>query len=123
MKEGEKIQIPMKIYSRNLIDKMHWSAKRDLRGTYQTLVRNQMILTKKRKVEDKEVVYHLSITAHLRRLYDYDNLIGGCKQLMDALSHEMFIWDDSPTFIVKSEYEQLKTKLDPFTVITRVLGG
>ena len=30
---------------------------------------------------------------------NYDNLVGGCKQLLDACSEEKLIWDDAPKYI------------------------
>tara|TARA_B100001250_G_C19656838_1_gene725234 strand:+ start:485 stop:856 length:372 start_codon:yes stop_codon:yes gene_type:complete len=119
MAQYERIQIPMKVYSRNAMDKKHWSEKKSIRQIYSVLVRNQMRLTKKREVGTGEVVEKIRITAYLKRLYDFDNLVGGCKQLIDALSNEGFIWDDAPRFLNGSEYKQMKTKGEPFTIIER----
>ena len=42
----ETIKIPFTIFSRNKIDKMHWSEKSKLKKTYALFVRNQMRLQK-----------------------------------------------------------------------------
>ena len=81
----EKITIPMKIYSRNLIDKKHWSVKQKMKQQYQLLIRNQMRRGGRRQVLDHQVIEKLIIVAHLNRLYDIDNVVGGAKQLIDAL--------------------------------------
>jgi hypothetical protein len=117
----DKIIIPNKIFSRNFIDKKHWSFKMKLRQTYSVLVRNQMRLNKKREVGINEVCSELKITAYLKRLYDFDNLVGGGKQLLDALSHEKFIWDDAPKYLLKLEYKQIRTFDEPYTMIERYL--
>ena len=80
---------------------MHWAARHRLKKEYSLLVRNQMRLNKIPKADTGDV-YQLSIlTFRKYRIRDHDNLIGGCKQLLDALSSEAFIWDDDTKFIGK----------------------
>ena len=122
MENHGKIVIPIKVYSRNTIDKQHWSKKQKLKQTYQVLVRNQMRRGNKNKVLDHMFVDKLEITAYLNRLYDEDNLVGGCKQLIDALHIEKFIWDDSPKYLGKLEVSQKKTKHEPYTTIVRYIS-
>ena len=109
----------MKIYSRNLIDKKHWSVKQKMKGQYQLLIRNQMRRGGRRQVLDHQVIDKLIIVAHLNRLYDIDNVVGGAKQLIDALHIEKFIWDDSPKYVGEIEIKQEKVKVDPYTTIER----
>jgi len=110
------IEIPIEIISRNQIDKMHWAKKAKLRDTYQLLVRNQMALNKIERVEDGQKC-GLVLIGYRKRSLDFDNFVGGCKQLIDALTREGFIWDDNmkylgiPTFI--------QEKGEPSVTITR----
>jgi len=43
----------------------------------------------------------MRLTIHVahKKLYDVDNLIGGCKPVVDALKHLLFLKDDSPEFM------------------------
>jgi len=118
----DRIVIPMKIYSRNYVDKMHWKEKSTIKKTYQLLVRNQMRLGKRAEVQQEQYVPNIKITAYLKRLYDHDNLVGGCKQLIDALCDENYIWDDALKYLGKVEYIQEKTSNDPYTIIERYLA-
>ncbi len=100
----DEIKLPIEIISRNQIDKYHWSKKAKLRDSYQLLVRNQMTLNKIQKVDEGQKC-GLVLIGYRKRSLDFDNFVGGCKQLIDALSREGFIWDDNmkylgiPTFI------------------------
>ena len=105
MKE-DTIEIPMKVHSRNQIDKMHWSRKRKLRQDYQLFVRSQMSKKRIRKAKDGEFFKLRIIAFRKRAISDFDNLVGGCKQLIDALSNELFIWDDSTEYIGVPEIVQ-----------------
>ena len=111
----EEISIPIKIKSRNQIDRMHWGAKSRLKKQYQLLVNNQMKLNKIKKAtaDDK---YVITIASYRKRLIDYDNI--DLKQLLDALVNVGFIWDDSPKYIPKQFKSQIKDK-DERTLITR----
>ena len=88
--EIETITIDHKVFSRNAIDKMHWSEKGRLKGQYRILIRNQMRLNKIKATED--------------------NMWGGLKQFIDALCTENFIWDDSTTWLNIKEIRQIKAK-------------
>tara|TARA_Y100000401_G_scaffold38325_1_gene28928 strand:+ start:18757 stop:19122 length:366 start_codon:yes stop_codon:yes gene_type:complete len=82
------------IKSRNVIDKLHWAAKGRLRDEYILLIKSEMVRKKIPKA-DKDRCYTLEIVSWRKRLLDYDNLVGGCKQLIDAMVHAGFIYDDS----------------------------
>ena len=106
----------MKVESRNVLDKRHWAEKKRNKDLCKLLVRNQMKL---RKVElakpDKR--YIIEIISYRKRFLDIDNLYGGVKQLLDAMTDEQFIWDDAPKYI-QLKVEQHKSK-EYETVITR----
>ena len=104
----EIIELPIQVQSRNYIDKLHWSKKSTLRQGYQLLIRNQMALNKLIKVKSGAVC-SLGIICHRKRLLDYDNLVGGCKQLIDALCHEGFIFDDAPKYLTTPTIIQIKS--------------
>tara|TARA_Y100000401_G_C8308839_1_gene218509 strand:- start:311 stop:676 length:366 start_codon:yes stop_codon:yes gene_type:complete len=86
------------IKSRNVIDKLHWAAKRRLRDEYILLIKSEMVNQNIPKA-DKNKFYTLEIVSWRKRLLDYDNLVGGTKQLIDAMVHAGFIYDDSPKYI------------------------
>ena len=49
-----KLELPMKILSRNVLDRQHWAVKRKEKLHWCLLVRNQMRLNKVRFTEEKE---------------------------------------------------------------------
>lgn len=112
------IQIPVAIKSRNEIDKMHFQQKLRLRKEYQLLIRNRMTIRRIRAAKPGEK-FKLYITTYRKRKLDWDNLVGGAKQLIDALSNEGFIWDDAIEYIGGTAIEQLKAKDEEFTIICR----
>ena len=88
------------IKSRNILDRMHWAAKRKLKQEYALLVRNQMRTKPHYHDLIKEPTFFtLEIVSYRKRYLDFDNLVGGCKQLIDAMIDEQFIWDDSPKYL------------------------
>lgn len=103
----ENINIPIEIKSRNQIDKWHWSKKTHLRQEYQLLVRNQMSIMKISKVKEGTKCGLVIIGTRKREL-DFDNFVGGCKQLVDAMVHEGFIWDDDSKHLGIPKFIQQK---------------
>ena len=93
-----KLELPMKILSRNVLDRQHWAVKRKEKQHWCLLVRNQMRLNKVRFTKEKEK-HSIEIISYRSRKLDYDNLVGGCKQLIDAMIEEGYIWDDSPKYL------------------------
>jgi len=88
------------IKSRNILDRMHWAAKRKLKQEYALLIRNKM--RTKPHYHDlitEPTFFTLEIVSYRKRYLDFDNLVGGCKQLIDAMIDEQFIWDDSPKYL------------------------
>ena len=111
----ETIEIKDRVYSRNKIDRMHWSAKRKLKKQYQLLIRNQIRLSGYKPAETK---YKLSINCYVPRLMDIDNLWGGLKQFIDALTTEKFIYDDSNKWLEIKQIKQFKNK-EPKILVER----
>ena len=91
------ITLPIKVESRNKLDRQHWAVKRKAKQTYQLFIRNQMRLKKIKAAEQKK--YKLVILSYRKKKLDVDNLYGGIKNLLDALVDEGFIFDDSPDYI------------------------
>tara|TARA_Y100001973_G_C5197786_1_gene335507 strand:- start:2104 stop:2472 length:369 start_codon:yes stop_codon:yes gene_type:complete len=119
MHKIDTITLPITIESRNKLDKMHWAAKRRLRQTYCLLVRNQMRLNNI-PLAKLESEYEISILVFRRyRIRDYDNLVGGCKQLLDALTREDFIFDDDTKYIGIPTISQQQSKTDS-VIISRI---
>ncbi len=94
---------------------MHWSAKRKLKKQYQLLIRNQIRLSGYKPAETK---YKLSINCYVPRLMDIDNLWGGLKQFIDALTTEKFIYDDSNKWLEIKQIKQFKNK-EPKILVER----
>lgn len=113
----DRILLPIKIKTRNEIDKMHWADKPKLKNEYKILIRNQMRLNNIQKIDSGKV--KLSITSYRKRLLDQDNLIGGCKQLIDGLTDEGFIVDDDPDHLCLS-VKQYKHSQE-VTLIERII--
>lgn len=113
-----QIKLPIKVESRNVLDRQHWAVKRRQKQNYQLLIRNQMRLNNVPKTTPQK--YQLIITSYRKRLLDHDNLVGGCKHLIDALFNELFIWDDSPKFLSTPIIKQIKSNKEEFTFIERI---
>ena len=112
------IEIDHRVYSRNKIDRLHWSQKRKLKQQYQLLVKNQMKLNKIIPAEDK---CKIVIECHVTRMMDMDNVWGGLKQFLDSLTAEKFIYDDSPTWLDIEQVKQIKAK-KPKIIVRRKYG-
>ena len=106
--QNDIITLPNKIESRNILDRKHWAVKRRSKKIWALLVRNQMKLKKIRESEVGEK-FKLTIISYRKKLLDYDNLVGGVKQLLDACSDEKLIWDDAPKYL-DLKVEQYKSK-------------
>lgn len=124
MTEVDTITLPIEVISRNRIDKYHWSKKTALRRTYQLLIRNQMNLNKITRIKES-IKFNLVIIGTRKRDLDFDNFVGGCKQLVDALVHEGFIFDDDNKHLGIPKFIQLKVKKgnDPSVTIIRKKHG
>ena len=88
-----------------------------LKQEYGLLIRNQMTLNDVSRVADG-CKCNLAIVSMRKRLIDYDNLVAGCKQLIDALCDEGFIFDDAPKYLDRLNVTQTKAD-DNFVYISR----
>ena len=115
----DELVINHKAHSRNVIDKMHWSQKHKLKGQYRLLIRNQMRINKIKETDKK---CSIEITCYLKRLIDIDNLWGGLKQFIDALTKEKFIKDDSPVWLDIKNIKQEKADQVKIKVVRIILN-
>ena len=107
----------MKVPSRNKLDRHNWEVKSKNKQIWSLLIRNQMRLRKIRKTKEKEK-FTVSILCYKKgRLYDTDNVWGGCKQLIDAMVSEDFIYDDAPEYL-DLKVQQIKAK-ESHTMVIR----
>ena len=106
--QSDIIELQNKIESRNVLDRKHWAVKRRCKQIWALFIRNQMKLRKIREAEVGEK-FTLTIVSYRIKLLDYDNLVGGCKQLIDALCHEGFIFDDAPKYLTTPTIKQIKS--------------
>jgi hypothetical protein len=114
--ELDIITLPLKIESRNVLDRQHWAKKKRSKQEFALFIRNQMRL---RRIPPCDcATYKVSILSLRKKQLDYDNLVGGCKQLIDALIDEKFIYDDSPDYL-EIKFSQTIVKTDYQTIITR----
>ena len=111
-----KLELPMKILSRNVLDRQHWAVKRKEKQHWCLLVRNQMRLNKVRFTEEKEK-HSIEIISYRSRKLDYDNLVGGCKYLIDALIDEKMIYDDGPDYLDIKISQQIDKKQRTVVII------
>ena len=117
---NDVLEIPMKILSGNILIRKHWAVRNREKQTWALLVRNQMKLNNIKKVKVGQVC-SIVITGTRRRELDFDNFVGGCKQLIDALSRERFIWDDDMKHLGIPKFIQNKCKKgeEPSVLIIR----
>ena len=115
--DSDILELQKKIQSNNILLRKHWAAKARDKKEWALLVRSQMRLKKIRKAKDKEK-FTIMIISYRKRLIDIDNLWGGCKQLIDALTEEELIYDDSAKY-VDLKIEQYKSKQDHTMIIRK----
>jgi hypothetical protein len=107
------LDIPLEVQSQNVTDRMHWRVrhKHNLQWKAMMAVRSAGYprATGKRRV---------TVTAYRKRLIaDYANLVGGCKGLMDALTHAGLIVDDKIKWMEAEYRQELCRKDRPHTVV------
>ena len=110
------IKIPFSLPSRNDTDKMHWSAIYRLRKGYQPFNRQQMSHFRLKKATPDQV-FSIEITTFRKQLLDDEDNVDA-KRLLDALTHEGFIFDDARKYIGKPSISQMKAS-EECTIITR----
>lgn len=99
-----QIDFPLPSPSLNQWQRMHFHAKKRLRDRYEMVFRmhaNSMTRAKPRQFR------HVSIIRHGARELDHDNLVGGCKPILDALERAGLIYSDSPQYL-RVDYGQRK---------------
>lgn len=105
MKIPAIIEVHQQIVSRNVLDKWHWNKRRKHSRAWESDIWKAFRLsTPKAKGKVK-----LKITSYRTRLLDHDNLVGGCKGILDAMKRLGIIIDDTPD-LIEVEYEQMKVK-------------
>ena len=98
------IEIPLPTPSLNKLQRMHFHARTRLRRQYETICHFQATgANRAKRFEFRRV----SITRHSPRELDFDNLVGGCKLLVDALERTGLIYCDAPQYL-RVEYNQRK---------------
>jgi len=59
-----------------------------------------------------------------RRKYDYDNLVWGCKPILDVMTELGYIVDDSPTWVTRGYFqESSETMVDWVTIRIQEFDG
>jgi Holliday junction resolvase RusA-like endonuclease len=91
--------------SLNELKGLHWSRMHKLRGEWQWLVKAAVL-------NDRVTVKllpkaRITIERYGPRRLDHDNLVGGCKQLVDSLVREGFVKDDSPDHLVTQYFQHI----------------
>ena len=114
--QSDILTIPQKVESRNVLDRKQWAVKRRNKQIWAVFVKNQMRLKKIRECEIGEK-FELTIISYRKKLLDYDNLVGGVKQLLDACSEEKLIWDDAPKYLNLKVEQHIGKKYE--TIIIR----
>lgn len=114
-KPTDIIELPLKVESRNVLDRQHWAVKRKSKGIWGLFIRNQMKLRGIEKAKCKK--YKICILSYRKKKLDPDNLVGGVKSLLDAMIEEEFIFDDSSEYIDLHVEQHISNTY--LTIITR----
>ena len=94
--------------SRNEIDKMHWGKRARVRGAYEAEILCA-IGSRGRRLAKADGWRKVVITRYSTGRLDHDNLVGGCKQLIDAMVNLGLLRGDTPDD-VEIEYRQQRSK-------------
>jgi len=101
-------------YSLNQLLRQHWSVRRKQKRCWAVLLlvaMNEHGFSPKGKFAPK---MRLKLTITRKRRLDRDNLVGGCKPLIDAIKDAGIIRDDSPGWLDLEVEQQIGS---PMTVI------
>jgi len=94
--------------SQNVTDREHWRARgRRLRDMEWHLLAAASVAEGGRRRPPLGTMVSVHITRSSCQLLDHGNLVGGCKQLVDALVRLGFATDDSPDYMAQ-HYSQAK---------------
>lgn len=100
------IEFPLPTPSLNQLQRMHFHAVRQLRDRYERFFRVYANVTNRARPREFK---RLTIVRFGQRELDHDNLVGGCKPLIDALERAKLIYSDAPGFL-RVEYRQKKAR-------------
>lgn len=91
------------ILSRNKTEGRHWSVKNRYTQEWEWLIKS------KGKLPKAKGKMNLQITSFRKKKLDYDNLVGGCKGLIDAIKRLGGILNDSPDLVtLKIDQEKIR---------------
>lgn len=111
-----RLEIPKKIESLNKLNKMHWSDRHRYTSDWAQQIFVEHLRKYRSKPKKAKEKRYVQITSLRKRKLDMDNLIGGCKGLVDALKKHDLIVDDSPKWIEVDYSQEIESK-NPRTVI------
>lgn len=89
------LTIPIRIPSGNTELRSHWAVRRRSMTRWMWAIRQQV----KPRAKAAAVRMRVRITSYRERMLDPDNLVSGCKSLIDALKRSGLIYDDSGDWI------------------------
>ncbi len=115
-----ELHLPKEVRSLNKTLKDHWSVRAKDKGDWAILLMSELNKAKRRNypllpgikyMEWLNLKKHITITRVMRSSqheFDHDNLVGGCKQLVDAMKG-ILIKDDTAEYVAV-DYRQVKGK-------------
>ena len=109
-----KITLPYATPSLNQLIRMHWGARKRLQDDLSFMVLAKSMAIPKAAPRDRRTV---RITRHGPRKLDHDNLVGGCKPLVDALRGARLIHDDNPDCVRVIYTQRTASKKTARTVV------
>lgn len=92
--------------SLNQLTRMHWHRRVRMQAQMVCEIQGELGAL---SVERRQGPVNATVTRYSPGELDYDNLVGGCKPLIDALVAVGLAWDDSPEWLVV-EYKQAKCR-------------
>ncbi len=107
------IVLPKQIESRNKLDSKHWTYRRKQTQEWEFIIRRALAGNFEKATTKMRVI----ITSLRQRLLDYDNLVGGCKGLLDAMKRIGILVDDGPKWIDTTYIQETRKKPERKTVI------
>ena len=105
--------LPFASPSLNELLRWHWSKRRKYHDHVCMLLRMQVRMHRYAPADKRMQMELLRVG---KRIIDADNLIGGCKPIVDALVKETLLVDDSPKWLDGS-YSQLVDRRSQWTQI------
>ena len=125
MDNGIRLEIPKRTPTANFWSHKHWSRYRKVRKEWNMLI---WVAASQAKVYGRPSLKkcRLEIERHSPKVMwikDYDNLVGGCKPVIDALTENGLISDDSIDVIgIPMITQHLCGREEERTVIRLVIG-